>query len=300
MEKFIEEIKGEILKCLPEEYEGARFRIRKSQHGQKLVTQLCVINPVTKCSSLVVTLDHYYEDYKNGNTTVKHAAKEAASSMMETMKDSSKFEAMLADYTICKDSIFIRLKNVNVKDGSSIPSVKITDELEAVCYVAYDTGEMTITQDVTAAILNDWYASFGEVFAQALMNTSYRYIFENAEGFLRYYRNLVDEDWNLTTEAKESLNLLPSKDFYILSNLNGVLGAGMLAVPEVLKKCLDTGKYFIAPISIHALIVTPYAENYTADLLRTAGRIILGKEIPMEEQLSDSIYIYEDGELSII
>lgn len=300
MEKFIEELKGEILKCLPEEYEGARFRMRKSQHGQKVVTQICVINPVTNFASLVVTLDHYYEDYKKGNITVEQAAKEAAISMMETMEDSSKFEAMLADYEICKDSIFIRLKNANIKDGNSLPSVKITEELEAVCYVAYDTGEMTITQDVTDAILNDWSISFDDVFTQARMNTAYRYIFESTEDFFRYYRNLVDEDGNLTTGAKESLNLLPSKDFYILSNLNGVLGAGMLAVPEVLKECLDTGKYFIVPISIHALIVAPYAESYSADLLRSAGQIILGKEIPMEEKLSDSIYIYENGKLSII
>ena len=82
----------------------------------------------------------------------------------------------------------------------------------------------------------------------------------------------------------------------VLTNKGKLVGAGMLAVPEVLKKAFGTMPQLILPSSIHEVITMPYG-IFPIEEAKEVVRDVNAEQVKPEEQLSDSVYIYINGEL---
>lgn len=86
----------------------------------------------------------------------------------------------------------------------------------------------------------------------------------------------------------------PDLPLYVLSNRNGINGAGCLLYPEILKnfaKPLDRD-LVILPSSIHEVLLAAYDEQISFEDLNYMVSAINETEVPLEDQLSNHIYYY--------
>ena len=91
---------------------------------------------------------------------------------------------------------------------------------------------------------------------------------------------------------------------YVLSNINGLYGAGCIIYQDVLKNFADTldRDLIILPSSIHEVLITPDLSGTSYEDLSYMVTSINRQEVPMEDQLSNQVYLYTraDDQLRIV
>lgn len=76
----------------------------------------------------------------------------------------------------------------------------------------------------------------------------------------------------------------------------GWFGAGVLAVPEILKAVMTEGEFFIIPSSIYEVLIIPAADfdgNEVDEIINSVNE----NEVAPEDQLYDKAFYYKDGNL---
>lgn len=76
----------------------------------------------------------------------------------------------------------------------------------------------------------------------------------------------------------------------------GWFGAGVLAVPEILKAVMPEGEYFIIPSSIYEVLIIP-AAGFDVEEIDEMINSVNEKEVAPEDQLYDKAFYYKDGTL---
>ena len=82
---------------------------------------------------------------------------------------------------------------------------------------------------------------------------------------------------------------------YVLSNRNGIYGAGAMFYPNALSRAaivMKCEKLFILPSSVHEVLLTPYWEQISCRQLADTVYQINTEEVPVEDRLSNHIYTY--------
>ena len=100
-------------------------------------------------------------------------------------------------------------------------------------------------------------------------------------------------------EAEITLEAEISSPMSVLTNKGKLFGAGMLAVPEVLKKAFGTTPQLILPSSVHEVITMPCG-IFSVEEAKEVIQAVNVEQVAPEDQLSDSVYIYMNGELKKI
>ena len=108
----------------------------------------------------------------------------------------------------------------------------------------------------------------------------------------------VDHDYtNMDIDVEESLSRRDSyatKDMYVLSNKKGINGASCLLYPNVLSNIANKlhSDLYILPSSIHEIILIEKDDSLIKeDLIRMVGDINQ-TQVPIEDVLSNNVYIY--------
>ncbi len=91
---------------------------------------------------------------------------------------------------------------------------------------------------------------------------------------------------------------------YVLSNQTGIYGACCILYQDLLKNFADSFErdLIVLPSSIHEVLLTPDEQGLSYDYLNAMVVQINHSEVPVEDQLSNHIYLYtrKDDQLHIL
>lgn len=101
-------------------------------------------------------------------------------------------------------------------------------------------------------------------------------------------------------KISDLIGVIDEVPMYVLTNEDRNNGAAIAANPIVLEAVGETlgGDFFLLPSSVHEFLVVPRDDGMVEDLLRTIREINMN-EVPEEEFLSDSLYMYSIEKKSI-
>ena len=299
MELFIEKLKAELVETLPHEYADAEITVVNVQKGRKIVPEICIRKPGANGAAPSIAVDEFFYHYMEDDLSIQEIAKEMAGVITDGSYYDAHIMGQFTDYESCKDKVLLRLYNTEV-GAIPYPHAKTTDDLAAVCYLQVALNGMKCVANVTESMLSKWNVSFEDVLMQARKNMCGICDFENLVLLLSFHAVSAALENGLTlNEAEEyAVSQFPMDNgIYVLTSEDGYLGAGMLAVPEVLEKCMPEGKFYIFPSSIHELVVAPFIEGQPREEMNGMVKSINENEVAPTEQLSDSVYVYEMGKL---
>lgn len=131
-------------------------------------------------------------------------------------------------------------------------------------------------------------------------NMEKKYDYRSMDAVMKEIMDNMITSQMISEEAAElTLKAGMGSPLSVLTNKGKLFGAGMLAVPEVLKKAFGTMPQLILPSSIHEMITMPYG-ILPVEEPKEIVRAVNVEQVAPEDQLSDSVYIYLNGELKKI
>lgn len=159
-------------------------------------------------------------------------------------------------------------------------------------YITLDQLEYkdnTATFQITDDLLIKANMSITEIYQAAVKNAETDF---TVFSMYQVIKNL-EEKLSISAELEDELPML------VVSNGTNVFGAGGIICKNILKKLeKDLGSHFaVLPCSIHEFICVPILSNDDLLYFQSMVKEINESCLKPEDKLTDSIYIWEDGEL---
>lgn len=248
-------------------------------------------------ASPTIYLNSYYERYQEG-ISFSSIVNEILQIYQENSSVTHLDFSVLNDFSLLKDKVMYKLiHTASNKDLlADLPSIPYLD-LSIVFYLFLEKNEYG---QMTALIHNDHLASWNtcleEIFQLASVNTP-RLLPPELKTMAEVMKSIAKD--HLGSEYREDLvdQLLSAPSvtpLYVLTNTAGISGACAILYPGQLKNFADMlGKdLVILPSSIHEVLLIPYEENISFDELARTVSHINRSEVPVEDRLSDQVYLY--------
>ncbi|MDU4971455.1 MAG: DUF5688 family protein [Hungatella hathewayi] len=210
---------------------------------------------------------------------------------------------MLMDFASVKEGLRMKLVNyeANKELLEDVPYVKFLD-LAAIFYVlVQENGEGRMTALVHNEHMKYWKTDREEIYEAAMRNMKEKQpaILESLDSLL-----MADEEEFQVGTPDGVMDEPPEMRLYLLSNGNGMLGAASILYSDELEKLADrlVSDLVILPSSIHEVLVAQAKEAMDYRDLNALVQMINENEVPQEDQLSNSVYLYDRGkkEISIV
>lgn len=255
----------------------------------------------------VVYLNPYYEQYLDG-MTIQEICQDIKNLFGQDLPPFASEES-LEDFDAMKSRVMMKLIHAdsNEKLLSEIPHIPCLD-LAIVFYLFLDrnpAGQMTAL--IHNDLLERWQTTPKKLFSLARQNTPKAYpaeIQSMSEVMKEIARQHMGD--NYSEEALEQL-LDEENDpspLYVLSNQTGIYGACCILYQDLLKNFADSFErdLIVLPSSIHEVLLTPDEQGLSYDYLNAMVVQINHSEVPVEDQLSNHIYLYtrKDDQLHIL
>ncbi len=197
------------------------------------------------------------------------------------------------DFENVKDRICFRLVNRDRNEEflTKVPFIPILD-MAACFYYAYDEeGVVNGVIPIYHSHLEVWEVTDRELFECAVKNTPRIFPCE-----IMPMKNALREMLQKLEEMGEDMERKLEKilPMMILTNSRKTYGACCIMYPKLLERLAATvgEDYYLIPSSVHEFILLPVSQDRTAEELKAMIREVNSKEIPAEDVLSDSLYLY--------
>lgn len=290
-EKFMEQVKEQILSFLPEEYADAEVVIEEvTKNNDQKFQAVCIKHPADRVVPAIY-LDSYYQMYQAG-WNMDSVLTDLAKTYQESKAESTEWVSFReGDYESVKDRLYVivlnRDSNQNyLKDAvhKDIPDTDITAAVRVLCEKWKEAGRVSFL--VKENMLERWGISGEALFAQALKNTESLF---KSEMF-----NMMEFLTGGDVEEKNGKALLPYEQ-YALTNDARMNGATVMLYPNLLQEIGEaTGSnFFILPSSIHELILVKDIGKVSAEEFQRMVIEINRTQVKPEEVLSDEVYCYD-------
>ena len=293
-EMFQTKIADTLQSSLGSDYELMLQKVPKN--NGTLLDGLCITRREQKVSPTIY-LNSYYERYLEGipfNSIVKE--------ILQIYQDNTSVADL--DFSVLNDFSRLREKVVytlihtasNKALLSTIPSVPYLD-LSIVFYLYLDK---TDSGQMTALIHNDhmeaWKTDIKELYRLSLSNTP-KLLPAQLRSMTAVMKAIAME--HLGSEYREEFvdDLLSAptvSPLYVLTNSSGICGACTILYPNQLKNFADMVEkdLVILPSSIHEVLLIPYDDTLSFQELADMVSHINRSEVPVEDRLSDQVYLY--------
>lgn len=283
-EEFCQQVEGMVRKRFGED-QGYRCSLKRVPKNNITRTGLKILAP-GKRNAVVLYLDPFYQEYRNGQTL-----QEISGGIVRG----------------CLEETFPRLPDINLNDYREIEGrlrIQLVSRVRNRAYLEEgiyrpnpigasivkiwlgSTEEGTMETRVTKQYLDVWGVTEQTVFETALKNS------QEKEGI--QFRPLTAVLWELGKLKIKPLEEEPidRNELYLLSNKRRNNGAAVLLYPGVLEAVHEKmgGDYYILPSSIHELLVVSQETDCTLAELREAVQSTNKKEVLPEERLGDDVY----------
>lgn len=295
-EYFRDEIKTLIIAHLPSSYSNAEVNITDVAKNNTTRMGLSIKRNGDYITPLLY-IDDLCDSYICGDKTIDECLSEIADKYVNAMKDakSSSIETeMITDWDKVKSLIKPKLVSIN----SPIVKDRIHKELNDMAVVYYVNigliGDSTATVPVTTTLADVWGKSLADIHNVAMENCD--------EPVVRSISEILMEDMiedGMPRELAEIMFESMNVPLICVTNKSALNGAICLfkAIDELVERCGDT--FYVIPSSIHEVLIYPTSEDMTVEEIKQMVVSINANDIPDEDILTDSVYLYSNGTLTI-
>lgn len=253
-----------------------------------------------------IYLNSYYDKKMNG-ATIESISEEIIhlyyAARNEKRREEYQFEFSFEEQ---KNNIIYRLVNYkkNKKILGELPHIRFMDlAITFHCLVKQDDegiGTIRITND----IMKQWEVSLKTLIKLASQNTPklfpvrIRTMEEVIRDILKKDMQEALNPYDMQDAMIDSLLSDLDKDkkipMYIMTNIQGINGASTLLYQKTLNSFANElqSDFYILPSSIHEIILVPFQEQFSKDSLRSMVCDVNQTQVPVDEILSDHVYIY--------
>lgn len=192
-----------------------------------------------------------------------------------------------------QDRIFMRLINFeqNQRLLENVPYIPFLD-LAITFYCLIERSEEAIASFiVTNQIRSDWELDLSKLFKLAMKNTPHLF-----PAVISTMDEIVEA--MLQREMIELQEYYRENPVYVMSNLWEINGAAVLLYENVLKDFADRCQmdFYVLPSSIHEVLLVPCDGRFSEEELRAMVVEVNRTQVPKEEVLSDTVYLYHRKE----
>jgi len=290
-EKFIEQVKEQILSYLPKEYAGADITVQEvTKNNDQKMSALHIKRQEDRVVPNIY-LDGFYQMYQDGWKMGKILSA-VSQTYQESMAESVQWQGLhVGDYDSVKDSMYVTVLNRDnnreyLRDvvHKDIPGTDITAVLRVMCGKDQEKGNASFM--VKESMLEMWGVEGEDLYEQAVKNTE-RLLpprILNLENIL-----FLDEE-----ESIKSKKLEPYAQ-YVLTNDVKVHGATAMLYPGLLQEIGEAtqSSFFILPSSIHETILIKDNGEMSAEELQRMVIEVNRTQVRPDEVLSDEVYSYD-------
>lgn len=237
--------------------------------------------------------------------------------MLSNMSDEieQKIKDMLinpSNFDDVKDMIYPILISINNNQTklNTTPYIPLVDDL-AITFkiIAHNSIDSTMTCDIDNKMLTVWSKTIDEINKVALQNIK-KPKFAQAFPIMAMLLGtpyISDDTFN---EHFHPDLIKISNGMFVVSNRYDKYGASMILYKDLMEKIcndLNVHELYIIPASVHEVIVAPIKTNVTFEeqkeyekFMKQMVTDVNDHEVPLEEQLSNNIYIYDGNSLQTI
>lgn len=261
-----------------------------------LLDGLCITQQDESLSPTIY-LNSYYERYQDG-VPFDSIIKEILDIYQQNSSVTSLDFSILNDFSLLKEKVVYKLVHTasNEELLKDLPSVPYLD-LSIIFYLYLEKNE---NGQMTALIHNEhlklWNTCVQELYSLASANTP-RLLPAELRSMAEVMKSIAKE--HLGDEYREELidDLLSAptvSPLYVQTNSAGVCGACTILYPNQLKNFADMveADLIILPSSIHEVLLLPYEASISFQNLTNMVSHINRSEVPIEDRLSDQVYLY--------
>lgn len=299
-------VRDEVAKRTGEQY---RVRINDVMKNNGVILSGITMLQDDSNISPTIYLNHYYEAYENGETTLRGIVDDVLDTYERNKVNQSVDMRFFMNYERIKDRIIFKLIHGerNKEMLKDIPHVRYLDfAIVFQCLVSDEMfGNATIM--IHNAHLKIWKVTTEELYQNALQNTPklQQYDIKNMRDVLCELRRLEELEGKPLIDKEEYLSeLQEAAPMYVLSNRTRVQGASCILYPDILRDFAAAVKsdFYILPSSIHEVILLPAQGDEDEEALKRMVCEVNETQVEREEVLSDSVYFFgrETGKLNIV
>lgn len=294
-ETFLETVRQSLQQKLSDHYLISLHPVPKN--NGKILDGLSIQAPGAQMAPTIY-LNSYYEQFLDG-MTLPEIIDDILMIFENNPAPSCITAEQMSHFDLLKDKVMFKIIHAasNEKLLLDIPYIPCLD-LAIVFYLFLERNE---TGQMTALICNQhlelWNVTEKDLFKLALRNTpaAFPACIKSMDTVMKemamesmgehYDESLMDD--LLTGEE-------PSSPLYVLTNQAGLNGAGCIFYNNTLKDFADSlgSDLVILPSSIHEVLLTPDNPDVSYEDLSVMVSCINDNEVPAEDQLSNTIYLY--------
>ena len=301
-EMFQTKIANTLRSCLGNDYELMLQKVPKN--NGTILDGLCIIRKEDNLSPTIY-LNSYYERYQDG-ISLNSIIQEILDIYQENSSVTSLDFSILNDFSLLKEKVVYKLIHTasNEELLKDLPSIPYLD-LSIIFYLYLEKNE---NGQMTSLIHNEhlklWDTSPQELYNLASINTP-KLLPVELNSMEEVMRSIAKE--HLGNEYREEFldDLLSARTIsplYVQTNSVGICGACTILYPNQLKNFADMAEadLVILPSSIHEVLLLPYEANLSFQELTDMVSHINRAEVPVEDRLSDQVYLYSRNLDSVV
>ena len=253
--------------------------------------------------SPTIYLNHYYEDYEDGRTTLTNVVNDVMDHYNRNKVNRSVDMRQFLNYESVKKGIVYKLVNTakNKELLEDVPHMEFLDLSVVFQYLIQNEHFGTASILIHNAHMKLWDISVEELYQVADANT------QKLQGYeLRSMIDAIRDLLEMDTEGEvadieymeEHADNVP---MYVLSNKNKVGGASCILYEGLLADFATAigGNFYVIPSSIHEVLLLPADNKDEQEEIKAMIKEINDTQVRTEEILSDSLYFFdkEEGQL---
>ena len=298
--EFVNEVKDNIKRFLPEAYENAEVSTMECQKLNRAYTGL-MVRKEGEMLTPTINLNRLYEAYKaQPGVTMETVCRKIADIVIEAPIQVD-LKSIL-NYEDVKDKLFIRVSSAEAnKEVLENAPHQLKEDLAITYHVAVGKDQEGLSSMFIKNDLLEQYGISAEQLHEDAMKSSPRIMAPEVSSMGAVMEELVEKDpFMMSPEEREMLQesiresaQMPS--FFVVTNQQRIDGAGVLFYPEVMDNLgeLLGQDYFILPSSIHQMLVLPDNGEVSADELRMMVTEVNATQVAPAERLTNDVYHFD-------
>lgn len=291
---FTKQISEKVSKEIGDCYQVRLNDVRKN--NGVVLTGLTIIQDESNISPTIY-LNHYYEDYINGSTTLTHIV----SNVMDTYNKNKVRESVdmryFLNYEDIKQHVVYKLINTekNKELLEDIPHIEFLDlSIVFQCLITQkELGTASILIHNTHLRL--WDISMDTLYQQAKENTPKLMPYE-IKNIAQVLCDILQEENSEQFDHNECVEQSSdSVPMFVLSNKSKIEGAACMLYHNLLCDFAETinSSFYIIPSSIHEVLLLPTEKVKESAEILNMIKEINDTQVSKEEVLSYSLYFYD-------
>lgn len=287
-----------IVQNLQQQLQGVEIRVNKVRKNNGIELDSLTIQEADIIITPCIYLNQYYKQFQQGLLSVQNITTKICSKYKEFKENSEymkndNYADYFKDFTIASEHIVFKLVNFekNKRLLEDVPFTRFLDLAIVYMFLAKEEDDSVGTILIRNEHIQMWNITVDELHDYAMLKTP-KLMPVRLKSMEEVLQELLGKPIENMDDKRES-----DSNMYILSNSKGIHGASTILYPGVLgnfayRNNVDIKQLYILPSSIHEVILLPCNQTLNVMQLQQMVEEINQTQVPEEEILSDSIYVY--------